>query len=217
MVACDVGVEVLPAAFDAIVVRAVGRQEVKDESTVHVGNDATYEMAIVNSIVVDNKMNAARVAIADAESKEEQREECAVLLRSIDPCHLLIVRGQCASNVALHVLTGRNDATLMSAKHPIATDAWVQMNVDFIRIEHGLASRRARCERTERAQHPLFSSAWPRAKHDRTRHPKSRANVAERSTIVQTATLRNPRRAISRQSTSRVHVGRGQPKSCGVR
>jgi len=55
------------------------------------------------------------------------------------------------------------------------------MNVDFIRIEHWLASGRARCERTKRAQHALPSSARPRAKHDRTRHPKSRADVTERS------------------------------------
>jgi len=77
---------------------------VADDSTVHVGDDATYEMAVVNLIVVDSKMNAPRVAIASAESKKEQREECAVLLRSIDPRHLLVVRGERASNVALHVI-----------------------------------------------------------------------------------------------------------------
>ncbi len=53
-------------------------------------------------------------------------------------------------------------APLVSAKHPVATDLRILVDVDFVRVEHRLVGSRARFEIAKLLQNKLSALAWPR-------------------------------------------------------
>jgi len=179
MIAGDVGVEILPTSLDAIVVGAVRREKVKDDAAVHVGEDSSDQFAVVDAVVVDDEVNSSRAAVGVDDAKEQQREKHAVLSWRINPRHDVVVRCERACEVVLHVLSRRDDAALLSAQHPIAADARVEMDIDLVGVEHRLAFRRARCERTQLAQTTFPLLARPRAEDDRPRHSVASAELAQ--------------------------------------
>src|SRR5260370_36599980 len=63
MVACDVGVQVLPDALDAVGVGAVGRQEVQDDAATEAGEGLGRETGLVDAVVVEEAGDAARAAL----------------------------------------------------------------------------------------------------------------------------------------------------------
>ncbi len=61
VVAGDVGVEVLPDAFDAVRVGAAGRQEVQDDATAELVEGAAGQVSGVDGVVVDNVLMATPI------------------------------------------------------------------------------------------------------------------------------------------------------------
>jgi hypothetical protein len=70
--------------------------------------------------------------------------------------------------VVLLVLARRDDASLLTAEHPVATDLRVEMNVDFVDVEHRLVVGRVFFEALDLSQNTLSPLARPRAEHDRS-------------------------------------------------
>lgn len=63
MVARDVGVQVEPRAFDAILVRTVRRQEVRLEPTTVLGQPRERHAALVDDVVVEDDVDRARILV----------------------------------------------------------------------------------------------------------------------------------------------------------
>src|SRR5208283_4361548 len=75
MVARDIGVKVEPDALDAIVVWAVGRQEVEDHAPPQRRERACRDLAGVNDVVVEDEVNAPRSSVPTHKMEEEPDEE----------------------------------------------------------------------------------------------------------------------------------------------
>jgi hypothetical protein len=131
MIAGDVGVAVLPETFDAIVVWAVGWEEVEANAT-EPSQSAAGLATPVDAIVVEDDMDAFSVSIVLSQFLKKLNEEVCVLLGRSHPYDRAVTGIQCPSNVSLLVLSRSDDETLMTVVHPIQPDLRIEMDVDLI-------------------------------------------------------------------------------------
>jgi hypothetical protein len=131
MIAGDVGVEVLPKTLDAIVVWAVGWQEVEANAT-KPSQSAAGLTTLVDAIVVQDDMDAFSVCIVLSQFLKKLNEEVCVLLGRAYPYDRAITGIQWPSNVSLLVLSRSDYETLMTVVHPIQPDLRIEMDVDLI-------------------------------------------------------------------------------------
>jgi len=182
MVACDVRVHVEPDPLDAIVIGTVGRKEMQDDAIAERFEDASRRVTLVDAVVVEHEMNAPRAAITTSEMKEQLAEEFARLRVVADDVKAPSDHVERAGEIVFLIFAGRHDAPLLTAEHPVATDLRIQMDVDFVDVEHGLALRRVLFETTNLAQNTLLSLARPRTQYDRLRRTEPRAELMQRAT-----------------------------------
>src|SRR6516225_1673499 len=104
MVAGNVGVQVFPEALDAVVVGAVGRKEMKLESTLPAAERRLNDLAVVDAIVVQHHMNHPRLRVADQQLLQQSDEQGARLALPLDPYDSPGARVQRPRQVAFLVL-----------------------------------------------------------------------------------------------------------------
>lgn len=81
VIACYLGMEVSPRAFDAVVVRAIRRQEVQPEALALICGETHGDLCgRMNAVVVQDQVNHLRPRIAQDQLPEQQDEQQAVLL-----------------------------------------------------------------------------------------------------------------------------------------
>src|SRR5260370_2329557 len=180
MVACDVGVQVLADALDAVGVGAVGRQEVQDDAATEAGEGLARETGLVDAVVVEDEVDAARASIATGEQPEQLAEERGVLAvgpRGVQAPGTHVER---AGQVELLILARRDDAALVTAQHPVAPDLRVEVDVDLVGAEHRLLGARAGFEPANRSQNTQPSVASPGTKHDGLRRAEPRPDPRQR-------------------------------------
>ena len=85
VVAGDVGMEVLPLPLDAVVVGAVGRQEVESDAAARLREVLLDGSGRVNAVVVEDDMDAAGFGVLVLQAVEQLEEQSAVLLGRVDP------------------------------------------------------------------------------------------------------------------------------------
>jgi hypothetical protein len=104
MVAGDVGVQVLPDAFDAVGIGAVGREEVQHDSPVESGQDLARATRGMDAVVIDDHVDAMSASVAAREQPEQLAEQGGVLsigTRGVQPAGPYVER---ASQVELLIL-----------------------------------------------------------------------------------------------------------------
>src|SRR4051794_29973689 len=79
VVARDVGVQFLPLALNAVVVRAVGRQEVETDTTTEGGEVSLDELAGMDAVVVEDDVDDTRLRVGLDERVKQLAEQGAVL------------------------------------------------------------------------------------------------------------------------------------------
>ncbi len=209
VIASDIGVEVLPDALDAVGVWTIGRQEVKHDAVVERLEDALSRLGRVDAVVVDNEVNAAhRGAVPPVHELQQLTEQPRVFAlgarRVQQPCADV----ERAGEVEFLVLARRDDAALLAGKHPIAPESRVEMDVDFIGVEHGFFGARALLLLADLGEPTFAHVALPWTEHDGFGHsaPRSkpgqytthRANGDHRPALLlhlQTQQLAGPRRS----------------------
>lgn len=139
VVAGHVGMEVLPEALDAIVVRTVGRKEVELDAT-QPPQSATRLTALVDAVVVQNDVDAFGVTVVLGQLLEQFHEEGRVLLVGARPYDCAVASIQCPSEVGLRVLPGSHDNPLMTATHPVQPDFRVEVDIDLVLVDGNLVS-----------------------------------------------------------------------------
>jgi hypothetical protein len=104
----DVRVQVLPDAFDPIVIRAIRRQEVELQApSLFRRQRQAHLEAVMDAAVVEDHMNSAGRTVGPRRQLIEQiQEEQAGLARPLDPGEPLRMRVQDPGQVALLVLAG---------------------------------------------------------------------------------------------------------------
>ena len=182
MIARDVGVEVEPHALDTIVIGAIRRQEMKDDSIVERREHALGDVTLVDAVVVEDEVHATRFAISRCQSKEQLAEEATRLRVVADDVKAAAAHVERTREVVLLVLARREDASLLTAEHPIAADLRIEMDVDFINVEHRLVVARVFFESLDLPQNTLSPLTRPRAEHDRFRRAESCAELMQRTT-----------------------------------
>src|SRR5271170_4602455 len=74
MVACHIGMQILPYPFDLVGFGTVRRQEVELDTGAETSHGRVDDLAVVNPIVVENHMNHRRLGIT-AQQVVQQRDE----------------------------------------------------------------------------------------------------------------------------------------------
>src|ERR1700722_5940017 len=176
VVARDVGVEVLPDALDPIGVRAIGRQKVEHDPAAEGLQGAVREISGVNAVVVYDEVHATSTAVTAGEEPEQLTEERRVLACSagrVEPPGSNVERTR---EVELLILARCDDAALLAAQHPVATDLGVEMDVHLVAVEHRLLRARASLEPSNLGQATLPRVARPGTEDDRLRHAEASAD-----------------------------------------
>src|SRR5271154_520327 len=181
VVAGDVGMEIEPDALDAVGVGAIGRQEVEHDASAQVAEQTQYSASLVHAVVVDDEMDAACARVVGREKSKQVTEQVGALFMRAGRMKLACPNVEGTREIELLVLTGRDDAPLVSPQHPVATDLRGEVDVDLVAIEHGLGGARASFELTDFGQTLQASVARPRAKHDRFGRTQSRPEPRKRS------------------------------------
>lgn len=181
VVTCDIGMQVLPEALDAIVVGAIGRQEMQDDSAAELGDVALRDVARVDDVVVEDDVDVLRSRVVEQELVEQAAEEQAVLSLAVDPGELSSGRIEGASDIVLLILAGRDDHALLPVVHPVEANLRIEVDVDLVCVEDGLVLGRPGDEPYERCQDMLASSAWPGTEHDWLGISSSRIDVGQSS------------------------------------
>jgi len=187
VVAGHVGVEVLPNSLDAIRIRAVGREEVKDNSAAESLKLAARGVRGMDAVVVNDEVHTLGLRVAlgqEGQQAAEQRRSFSRLARRVQGPRPNVKR---AGQVELLVLAGRKDAALLSWKHPIAPNLRVEVYIHLVRVQHGLVDGCSRFE-SPYFREALFSCiARPRAEDDWLGRaepgPKVRQNAAHRADV----------------------------------
>src|ERR1700721_4010935 len=125
VVARDIGVEVLPDALDPVGIRTVGRQEVEHDSSAEGLEGPVRLVRRVDAVVVHDEVHAASTAVAAGEEPEQLTEERSVLRRGTGRVKPAGANVEGAGEVELLILARRDDAALLAAQHPVATDLGV--------------------------------------------------------------------------------------------
>ena len=118
MIAGDVGMKVEPDALYAILVWAIGRQKVEHDAPVQLVKCALGSSTLVDEVVPHDEVDSRSVGKALGEVHEQLAKEAARLLvvaRGVDASREHVER---TGDVELLVLARRQNATLVSAKHP---------------------------------------------------------------------------------------------------
>src|SRR5207253_7290028 len=84
--------------------------------------------------------------------------------------------------VELLVLAGRENPALLTSEHPVASDLWVEMDVDLILVEDGFVSARARLQRANLSNSLLAGVTRPVAEDDRLRRAEAGSDLCKRAT-----------------------------------
>src|SRR6266852_2804057 len=179
MVTSNVRMQVLPDALDAVVVRAVGRQEVQDDAIFQVGELAENDVCRVDDVIVDHQMDLPSARIARREQSQQLAKQEGILAPATGDVQFSGAHVERSSQVELLVLAGRHDSSLSAAKHPVAPDPRVQVDIDFVTVEDGLGAARASFEPADRCQLLLARISRPRAEHDGLGHAQSSTNLGE--------------------------------------
>ena len=98
VVAGDVGVEVSPGSFDAVVVGAVRRQKVELETLPFFGCETDANLfGVVDGVVIQNDVDRLRGRVALNEFPQQQDEQQAVLLFAFHADQFAGLRVLCAA------------------------------------------------------------------------------------------------------------------------
>src|ERR1700678_3695474 len=119
MVAGDVRMQVLPDAFDAVGVGAVGRQEVQHDTTAEGVEDLAGASRGVHAVVVEDKMDTPCAPVAAGEQPEQLAEERDVLVGGAGGVQAPGAHVERPGEVELLVLSRRDDSSLVTAQHPV--------------------------------------------------------------------------------------------------
>src|SRR5580658_888947 len=179
VVSRDVGVQILPDALDAVGVGAVGRQEVKDDPATEGSQSFAGRVCLVDAVVVDDEVDAARAPVATGEQPKQLTEQRGVLAGGSGDVQASGADVERPGQVELLVLARRHDAPLVTAQHPVATDLGVEVDVDLVAVEHGLFGARPRFEPADRGQNTLPSLTTPGAQDDGLGRAESGADARQ--------------------------------------
>src|SRR5450756_454975 len=94
-----------------------------------------YKRQLVDDVVVDDEVDAARAWKLLRQRDELLAEEAARLLEVAHGVHAPGEDIEGAGNVELLVLARREDAPLVAAEHPVAADLRVLVDVDLVGVE----------------------------------------------------------------------------------
>ena len=79
MVSGDVCTEVPPDALDLVFVRAVGRREMLDQSTLMLMQESLDSLCLMNHVVVQDEMNPTRPRVSPEQLLQQGQKEVGVL------------------------------------------------------------------------------------------------------------------------------------------
>src|SRR5207237_2323753 len=97
MVPGDVGMQILPNAFNPVVIGAVGRQENQANLRRKMGQSDSNDLAAVNAVVVENYVDYPRSWINRHQPFQQVQEQPTVLLVCFHPVNLASTHIECAS------------------------------------------------------------------------------------------------------------------------
>src|SRR4051812_34604305 len=127
VVACDVGVEVLPNTLDAVRVGAVRRQEVEQDASAQRVESAEGRACRVDGVVVEDDVDAPHVwSVALVQQFKEIAEQCGVLSRRARRVEYAGEDIERAGQIEFLVLAGGGNAALLAGEHPVAPDLRVE-------------------------------------------------------------------------------------------
>lgn len=110
MIASDIGVQVAPDSFDAVVIGAVWWQEVQNDPAIQTCQCSLGLKAAVDTIVVEDQMDAFGLRIISANQLPElENEQLAVLVIRLHPGQPARTGIQCSGKISLLVLARRQD------------------------------------------------------------------------------------------------------------
>src|SRR5687768_6364758 len=139
--------ELAPQALDAVVLGAVGRQEVEREEIPVLSEEAADALARVDHVVVQDEVDAPRVRVQLTELLEKSQEELRVLAVGCDEPQPGAVRDEGTRHIPLLVPSRRDNDPLVTGQHPVTADAWVEMDVDLVLVEEDLITRQVPTQR----------------------------------------------------------------------
>ena len=85
MVPGHIGVELQPQAFDAVLVGAVGWQEVETDAGAPAGQSGPHDPAVMDDVVVEDQVKDSGTTIATQQCAQQVQEQPASLLVPLDP------------------------------------------------------------------------------------------------------------------------------------
>lgn len=133
MVPRYVGVQVFPRAFDAIVIRTVGRQKIQPQPPVLFRLQSEDDLLrAVDRIVVHYHVNHSLGCVVLRQLPQQMQEQQTGPARPLHSGQFTRPRIEGAGQAALQILAGSEDLLLLTGHHHIETDLWIQVNVDFV-------------------------------------------------------------------------------------
>jgi hypothetical protein len=166
MVSSDVVMNISPKAFDAVLLRAVRRKEVEQDLLPDGSEEGLHQLALVDGVVVQDEVDPADRPVdlqERAEQVEEQPDRLAATVDTDNPSGSWIVS---SGDESLLIPAGRKYEPLMSREHPVSTDAWVQVNIDFVGVKDDLVVAGIALQFPELADAAETTGGTPRASHD---------------------------------------------------
>jgi hypothetical protein len=154
--------EVLPDALNFVVVWAIGGQEVQldfaRQITLQGGVD---DITLMNAIVVEDQVQAARLGILATQAVEQVQEQVTGFALPLDPDDHACADIEGASQVALLVFARRGHLLLLTRHHPIQADFGIEMNVHLVLIKDPFPARQRGDQALQLPQTPRFRRFVP--------------------------------------------------------
>src|SRR3954451_10407762 len=95
----------------------------------------------MNLEIVQNDMDTPFVTICMTQRIHQVDEESACLSQTLDPNQTARSGIECPRQVTFLILPRRHDLLLLSLKHPVVADFWVEMDINFVLIQQNLVRR----------------------------------------------------------------------------
>jgi len=170
MISGHVGMHLAPEPFDVVVLGAVGWQEVQTEETSLLPQVFFHSPAGVDSVVIQDQMNAPSPRMMLPELFQQSEEQIAVLPIRGHEHQIVASHRPGAGEIALAVLSRREDELLSTREHPVPTDSRVEVDVDLIFEIGDFAGGESVDYLSDRPQSTGFAGLRPGTDDDGTRH-----------------------------------------------
>ena len=139
MVSGYVVVELFPRPFDLIIFGRVGWQEVEVDSPTHCFEGLKGVARFMNDVIVEDDMDVLRPSVGAAKNVEHIGEKRGVLLGAMAVKDATGAHIQCPGDVVLDVFARPKNKRLMAALDVSQSDAWIEIDIRFINVEHFFA------------------------------------------------------------------------------